>query len=33
MVMDMPMKKKRTAATQAAVLGSLPELPAALLDH
>ncbi len=31
--MDMPMKKKRTAAAQAAARGPLPEVPAELLDH
>jgi|GEM_PF-3425163 hypothetical protein len=31
--MDMPMKKKRTAAAQAAARGRLPEVPAELLDH
>ncbi|CAP41427.1 TRm3 transposase [Bordetella petrii] len=31
--MDMPMKKKRTATTQAAALGPLPELPVELMDH
>lgn len=31
--MDMPMKKKRTAAAQAAARGLLPEVPAELLDH
>ncbi|MGF6466466.1 hypothetical protein QFZ89_001624 [Paraburkholderia youngii] len=30
--MDMPMKKKRTVAAQAAARGPLPELPKALLD-
>ncbi|MFY4261980.1 IS256 family transposase, partial [Achromobacter xylosoxidans] len=29
----MPMKKKRTAAAQAAARGPLPEVPAELLDH
>jgi transposase-like protein len=33
MLMDMPMKKKRTVATQAAARGPLPELPKALLDE
>jgi putative transposase len=33
-IMDMPiMKKKRTAASQAAARGPLPELPEALLDE
>jgi putative transposase len=32
-MMDMPMKKKRTAAAQAAARGPLPEVPAELLDH
>lgn len=31
--MDMPMKKRRTAAAQAAARGPLPEVPAELLDH
>ena len=31
--MDMPMKKKRTVASQAAARGPLPELPKELLDH
>lgn len=31
--MDMPMKKKRKAAAQAAARGPLPEVPAELLDH
>ncbi|TDV05684.1 mutator family transposase, partial [Paraburkholderia caballeronis] len=31
--MDMPMKKKRTVASQAAARGPLPELPKALLDE
>ncbi len=31
--MDTPMKKKRTAAAQAAARGPLPEVPAELLDH
>ncbi len=31
--MDMPMKKKRTVASQAAARGPLPELPEALLDE
>lgn len=31
--MDMPMKKRRTAAAQAAARGPLPELPPELLDH
>lgn len=31
--MDMPMKKKRTAAAQTAARGPLPEVPAELLDH
>ncbi|CAD6562850.1 IS256 family transposase ISBcen18 [Paraburkholderia sabiae] len=31
--MDMPMKKKRTVAAQAAARGPLPELPEALLDE
>ncbi len=31
--MDMPMKKGRTAAAQAAARGPLPEVPAELLDH
>ncbi len=31
--MDMPMKKKRTAAARAAARGPLPEVPAELLDH
>lgn len=31
--MDMPMKKRRTAAAQAAARGPLPEVPADLLDH
>lgn len=31
--MDMPMKKKRTVASQAAARGPLPELPAELLDQ
>jgi len=31
--MDMPMKKKRTAAAQAAARGPPPEVPAELLDH
>lgn len=31
--MDMPMKKKRTVAAQAAARGPLPEVPAELLDH
>jgi len=31
--MGMPMKKKRTVASQAAVLGPLPELPRELLDQ
>ncbi len=31
--MDMPMKKRRTAAAQAAARGPLPEIPAELLDH
>ena len=31
--MDMPMKKKCTAAAQAAARGPLPEVPAELLDH
>lgn len=30
--MDMPMKKKRTLASQAAERGPLPELPKELLD-
>ena len=31
--MDMPMKKKRTIAAQAAARGPLPELPKELLDE
>lgn len=31
--MDMPTKKRRTAAAQAAARGPLPEVPAELLDH
>src|SRR5690606_6458836 len=31
--MDMPMKKKRTVAAQAAARGPLPELPKELLDE
>lgn len=31
--MDMPMKKRHTAAAQAAARGPLPEVPAELLDH
>ncbi|KGC31893.1 putative transposase [Burkholderia pseudomallei] len=31
--MDMPMKKKRTIASQAAARGPLPELPKALPDQ
>ena len=31
--MDMPMKKRRTAAAQAAAREPLPEVPAELLDH
>jgi len=31
--MDMPMKKRRSAAAQAAARGPLPEVPAKLLDH
>ncbi|WP_407058951.1 hypothetical protein ACKZDW_21985 [Ralstonia syzygii subsp. celebesensis] len=31
--MDMPMKKKRTLASQAAARGPLPELPKELLDE
>ncbi len=31
--MDMPMKKKRTVASQAAARGPLPELPKALPDQ
>ncbi len=31
--MDMPMKKKRTVASQAAARGPLPELPTELLDQ
>lgn len=31
--MDMPMKKRRTIAAQAAARGPLPELPSALLDE
>lgn len=31
--MDMPMKKRRTAAAQAAARGPLPEVPTELLDH
>ena len=31
--MDMPMKKRRSAAAQAAARGPLPEVPAELLDH
>lgn len=31
--MDMPMKKKRTIAAQAAARGPLPELPQELLDE
>src|SRR3546814_19768546 len=31
--MDMPMKKKRTIATQAAARGPLPEVPPELLDE
>lgn len=31
--MNMPMKKRRTAAAQAAARGPLPEVPAELLDH
>ncbi len=31
--MDMPMKKKRTVALQAAARGPLPELPEGLLDE
>ncbi|MGF6657459.1 transposase-like protein [Paraburkholderia youngii] len=33
LLMDMPMKKKRTVAAQAAARGPLPELPKALLDE